>query len=530
MTPNSGKNRSLVVFEDVTLLQGDKRSFVHTNWLISRGQHWAIVGPTGSGKSTLAQALSRQIPLASGRILYFFDSPSEEKGRSYVNKGEILTVSPDSYRAFLLRHSNYYQARWQSFEGTQCATVKDILSAASIENRSPYQVDPPATSETVYAARRQQATRLLGIDHLLDREILHLSNGEGKKVLIARALMQSPVLLILDDPFASLDRHSRQSLQNALEALLKTETGPTLILISPRLDEIPQGITHLAIVENASLCRTVEYMDRKPVFQITNERCHPRKERDAESAFPAPLRCPSSDRVTGDIPLVSIRNAGIHYGNHSVLNSVTWTVNRGENWAIVGPNGAGKTALLSLVLGDNPQCYSNDIQILGKRPGRDKSLRDIRRELGFVSPDLQAHYPDCIPCEQVVLSGFSDSIGVQYDCSSAEVEYAAGWMHSLGISPLAQRPFGSVSVGQQRLVLLARAMVKDPCLLILDEPCQSLAEDSRRILLHILDRLCVGRPINIICVSHHEDEIPSEVTHVLHLSRGSIARIEKRVR
>jgi molybdate transport system ATP-binding protein len=225
--------------------------------------------------------------------------------------------------------------------------------------------------------------------------------------------------------------------------------------------------------------------------------------------------------------LISLANVNVRYGKTAVLCDVDWTVNAGENWAVLGPNGAGKTALLSLILGDNPQCYSNDVRVFGRKRGTGESVWDVKANIGYVSPDIQALYPPETPCLSVVLSGFFDSIGLHAECSAAQEGHARDWIRSLGLADLGLARFGDLSLGQQRLVLLARALVKDPPLLILDEPCQSLPPDSREVILGLLDRLCHHESVSLICVSHRQDEIPRGVSHVLHLADGEVKRVER---
>jgi molybdate transport system ATP-binding protein len=528
MSDSSGTRQRVVSLDDVTLLRGGSRVFEHTHWTVHKGEHWAIVGGTGSGKSTLARALAREIPVVAGRVSYFFAPVDGQTGRPYFERGDVINVSPDSYRAFVRRYATYYQARWQSFEGGMCPTVADLLSAESIENRSPYQLDPLRVDARTYDVRRRRAVSLLGIGHLLGRKVLHLSNGEGRKILLARALMQAPSLLILDDPMGGLDRESREAFQGFLETILADETGPTVILVSPRAEEIPADITHLAVVEHSALVRTLSreglQADGLPGLPAASR--HP-------AAFPASLpslpTCrPKTLRPADTSPLISIANASVKYGQTAVLRDVSWIVNEGENWAVLGPNGAGKTTLLSLILGDNPQVYSNDVRLFGRKRGTGESIWDVKARIGYVSPDMQALYPPETPCLSVVLSGFFDSIGLHTGCTAAQEHHARSWMRGLGLADLEGALFGDVSSGQQRLVLLARALVKDPPLLVLDEPCQSLPLDGREMILGLLDRLCERESLSLVCVSHHQDEIPRAVGHVLHLADGQVQRVERR--
>jgi molybdate transport system ATP-binding protein len=379
-----------------------------------------------------------------------------------------------------------------------CPTVADLLTGDSIENRSPYLLDPPRVDAHTYEVRRRRAVRLLGISHLLDRKVIHLSNGEGRKVLLARVLMQAPRLLILDDPFGGLDRASRKAFRECLETILGDENGPTVILASPRAEEIPSDITHLAVVENSALVRTLRWEDQGAADLLKPSAKGPRSNAPA-APFPPPMSPkPKAAHDPEDSPLISVKKATVKYGKTVVLRDVNWTVNEGEKWAVLGPNGAGKTALLSLILGDNPQSYSNEIAVFGKKRGAGVSVWDVKASIGYVSPDIQALYPPETSCLRVVLSGFFDSIGLHTPPSAAQEGHARNWMRCLGLAGLESVPFGELSLGQGRLLLLARALV------------------------------CQQEWLSLICVSHHQDEIPRAVGHVLHLAGGEVKRVERR--
>ena len=230
--------------------------------------------------------------------------------------------------------------------------------------------------------------------------------------------------------------------------------------------------------------------------------------------------------------LIEMKNTSVSYGEVDVLWDINWTMRQGENWAVLGPNGAGKTTLLSLILADNPQSYANEITLFGRRRGSGESIWDIKRNIGWVSPELQIYYHNESTCHNVVCSGFFDSVGLYQKCSPEQTNVAEHWMRSFGIEDLADRSLGTVSAGEQRLVLLARALVKNPILLILDEPCQGLDFSHRRRIIDLLDQLspsdhCLsgrgrGGCVNMIYVTHHFDEMPTAITHVLKLDLGRI--------
>ncbi len=516
-TPNEAP---LITLDNVTLRIDGKLLFEHTNWQIKSDQHWIIIGPNGSGKSTLANAIFRKVAIVGGRILYFFDRDGDNnyRARPFFNRGEIVRVSPEAHSSLMQQQGGYHQARWQSIEGEDSPTVSDLLTGKSIERISAYDVSPLKVSEAVYRGRRQKAVDLLGIEYLLGRKILHLSNGEARKVLIARALMQSPKLLILDDPFAGLDYAARDALQKAIEDLLTADT-PRILLVTSRPEEIPPGITHVLRVAGN---RVVDQGRKNKI--LPPETAGESFASPASVTSPPPLRFPVApqESVARHPILIDMKDTSVSYDGTYILHGINWTMRQGENWAVLGPNGAGKTTLLSLVLADNPQSYANEITLFGRRRGSGESIWDIKRKIGWVSPELQVYYHGQTTCHNVVCSGFFDSVGLYQTCSAKQAGVAKHWLSSLGISDLADRPLGTVSAGEQRLVFLARALVKNPALLILDEPCQGLDFSHRTRIIGLLDRLCLQTPVNLIYVTHHFDEMPKAITHVLKLAQGRI--------
>jgi molybdate transport system ATP-binding protein len=213
----------------------------------------------------------------------------------------------------------------------------------------------------------------------------------------------------------------------------------------------------------------------------------------------------------------------VSYNGVKVLDGIDWTVRRGENWALLGPNGSGKTTLLSLILGDNPQAYANSISLFGRRRGSGESIWEIKERIGWVASELHLYYPSTIPCIDVVCSGLFDSVGLYRRCSAEQIEKARIWMERLGISACADAMFGRVSEGEQRMVLLARALVKHPWLLILDEPCQGLDRDNRERVRQAIDTIGGHLDASVIYVTHRSDELPRIITHVMRLDKASIA-------
>jgi molybdate transport system ATP-binding protein len=512
-----------ITLDDVTLRVGDTPMFEGTNWALKSSQHWTIIGPNGSGKSLLADAICRRIPVVHGRIRFFFDGAGKD-ARTYLKPGEILRISAKSRQQLLQRYAGYHQARWQSLEGEDAPTVAELLSEKGIKQHLPHEAAPVWISEDTRRQRRANAVELLGISHLLDRKIIHVSNGEACKVLIARALMQAPKLLIFDDPFSGLDSASRDMMRNIIEQLLAAGNFQVLQITS-RGDEILEGMTHLLCVHDN--CVIVQG-PKKTILRtpFVGRFLAARKQTPASDhlQFPGNSENSAAEYTT----LVEMKDTSVTYNGTPVLRNINWKMKQGEHWAVVGHNGAGKTTLLSLILGDNPQVYANQVTLFDKKRGSGESIWDIKRNIGCVSPELQLYYDRNITCRQVVCSGFFDSVGLYRTCSREQEQLADRWLLALEIEKLAERPFRSLSAGEMRMVLLARALVKNPALLVLDEPCQGLDAEHRFHIIKLLDQLCRQTSVSIIFVTHHFKEMPKAVTHVLRLEQGHIAESGKR--
>jgi molybdate transport system ATP-binding protein len=369
--------------------------------------------------------------------------------------------------------------------------------------------------EETAISRREQAIDLLGIRHLLDRKVTHLSNGEGRKLLLVRALTQAPKLLILDDPFSGLDADSRKTLITSLTAILESRQQRLLLVVS-REEEIPEGITHVLgiaghqIVIQGTKADVCSSDFARSVFKSTPE---PEQEN---------LQLPVTDwsAMPAGMPLIEFKNTSVTYQGVAVLHDINWTMRQGEHWAIRGPNGAGKSTLLSLILADNPQVYANDVTIFGQQRGTGESIWEIKQQIGWVAPETHMYYSSQVDCRTVVCSGFFDAMGLYRNVTPEQSQTAACWMRVLGMDGLAEQPFHDVSLGEQRMTLLARALVKQPRLLILDEPCQGLDGYHRARIIRVLDALCEQTPVSLLYVTHHRDELPRSITHVLQLEKG----------
>ena len=478
-SPSKGDRATPVVFLDrITVRVRGRHILADTTWQILPGEQWAVVGPNGAGKSSLVKAAAGLAPVVTGTAY-----------RNGAVGGRIPTgyLSFERHRNLIAREEGMDHARHFSGRLDDVTTVSQWLGDAW------------------RGAAAFQGTAL-EIAHLGDRPIRHLSTGEMRKVLLFDVMCHAPRLLILDEPFDGLDPPSRKQLRHAIETLLRREQQ--VIVVTHRVTDLPRGITHVLEVRDGALYR------QGPIADIAMPCEAPFREAHNTSAALFPRRR-AIVPAAADTPLIDMRQVTVAFGEQAILENVNWRVMPGENWAVSGPNGAGKTTLLSLVTADNPQAYANDIRLFGRRRGSGESIWEIKSRMGHVSSAVQIGYRTAVTAQNVVVSGFFNSIGLFRQATIAQRQTAEEWMTHLGIRHLAARPFDQLSNGEQRMVLLTRAMVKDPEVLILDEPCQGLDPNNRLRVLDLVERIGSRTAATVIFVTHYPEEIMPCITHEL---------------
>ena len=379
-------------------------------------------------------------------------------------------------------------------------------------------------------AFQQHIYELFHLKDLLDKYIILLSSGELRKYKLAASLFTKPRVLIMENPFIGLDAPTRDQLKELLTMLAK-EQGLQIILVLAKTDEIPDFITHIVEV------REMVVLEKK-MWNVEcgmwNEECRRWNENSSaadhchqgnlipHSSFHIPQSTIHIPPSTFHIPqnIIHFNKVSIRYGERTILKDLDWTVNKGEHWSLSGDNGSGKSTLLSLVCADNPQSYACDISLFGHKRGSGESIWDIKKHIGYVSPEMHRSYKQNIPAIQIVASGLKDTIGLYVRPNDAEKEQCRKWLRVFGIGELAERKFMEMSSGEQRLVLLARAFVKEPDLLILDEPLHGLDDVNRRMVKDIVDRYCQNPAVTLIYVTHYQEELPRCIDHALFLKRN----------
>jgi molybdate transport system ATP-binding protein len=453
------------------------------SFTIAQGESLAIIGASGSGKTSLLKALAGQL-FGKGSIDF--------NGHPRI----ALITQQHQFKNLSNTSTFYYQQRFNSCDAQDAVTVEQALLSAGA---TPQDID------------RQLS--VLKMEHTRHSALIQLSNGEHKRLQLAKALLQKAEWLLLDSPYTGLDVAARKMLNELIDGLVVK--GVRILLVTSFTD-IPASISHVGLLVNGELKQVLH----RAVFEKQKEQFKPH----------TPLL--SFDTATIAAPVyqhedftVAIKMVGatVRYDNRKVLDNIHWEVKKGECWSVSGHNGSGKSTLLSLVNGDNPQAFANEIYLFDRKKGTGETIWEIKQKIGYVSPELHHYFEPGISCFQVVASGLFDTIGLFRNLGAAQQKIVDYWLDILQIKSFSKRLFKQLSNGEQRKVLLARALVKNPPLLILDEPCQGLDAETATQFIVLINTICVQLKKTLIYVSHYEAEIPSCVTHALKLEQGKIA-------
>ncbi len=456
------------------------------NLHIEKGEQIAIVGDNAAGKSRLVEVLTGHYPLLLNEVQFDF-SPSKS---SLVSDNLKYISFRDSYGE--QDGTYYYQQRWNQH---------DIAE------------DTPKVGQLL---KSNTFSQMFHLDELADKYIISLSSGELRKFQMAKALATNPRILILDNPFIGLDAQTRKDFRNLLETLTR-EANMLVILVLSKRDDIPNFITHVLPVEGLRLLPKMRLEEYRKQYAAISRPELSEKIKDWIADLPVRELKESDFYPHNGGEILRFRDVSIRYGERTILQPLNWTVHEGERWALSGPNGSGKSTLLSLVCADNPQAYACNIELFGHRRGTGESIWQIKKHIGYVSPEMHRAYLKDIPSIDVVASGLSDSVGLYVRPKPEQKQTCLDWMRVFGVDGVADKSFLQLSSGEQRLCLLARAFVKDPELLILDEPLHGLDDRNRSLVRQIIKQFCLRKHKTLVMVTHYQEELPDCITHSLHL-------------
>jgi molybdate transport system ATP-binding protein len=203
--------------------------------------------------------------------------------------------------------------------------------------------------------------------------------------------------------------------------------------------------------------------------------------------------------------LVKFKNVTVRYGEKHVLNNISWTIRPNEFWQLIGPNGSGKTTLLTMISGENHKGYGQDLELFGLKKGTGESIWDIKKHIGYFTPSIIATFKGYQSLEHMLISGLHDSIGLYVKPTETEMHLAKEWLKVLHLHEKRHTYFHQLSEGEKRLLMTARAMIKYPPLLILDEPTVGLDRANTQLFVALINKIAEESQTTIIYVSHRTE-------------------------
>lgn len=468
-------SKPLLQLRDVNLVYRALPALQGINWSICATQQWICIGPNGAGKTSLANILCSLASHYSGSL---------HKSHELETKG-VAYVCFEQAKALCDRDKKMDDSEFRADAndpGTSVATL--ILAGRPANELFRHWVDR------------------LGIGHILQRGIRFISTGEMRKTLLIKAILSEPGLLILDSPLDGLDLASQQEMRTVIDDLLQSPLS--VLLLGRQLEDVPDTATHILVLDQGHIAASGDkatVLADPAVFNLMNPPL------PALGDLPPPA--PRDYAIPKDQPLLELHKVCVSYGATEVLREVNWTFDHTQHCCVSGPNGCGKTTLLSLVTGDNHKAYGQNITLFGQRRGSGESVWDIKQKYGQLDNQLHLNFVRGMRVLEVVVSGFFDTIGLYDDWGDMQKHTAEQWLAALGMADLATTSFDALSFGLQRMVLLARAMVKSPMILILDEPALGLDGHHRKLILRAIDHVAANSDTRIIYVSHSVGDMPS---------------------
>ena len=505
-------------------LRGTKIPLI--DWTMFPGEAWLVIGPNGGGKADFLSSIAGEKQII----------PNDSTG-IYETKfvGSVETVSLERAAALIQEERDLDESEYMDKidEGrTGRRFICEVLGGPDSKHRNlPL---PPI-------ARRLETlpeVKLCGIEKILDRGLKFMSTGEIRRTLLCRALVSGKKLLILSDPFAGLDARSRTILLDFFKTIVgkqrnSSDSGPrtTIILGMERYHEIPETITNVLEFSEGKISFCGTKSDYEKVIS-ERESARAKFREDERNEFVSELKSIRNEAAAHNQEesaepsesLVKMRDVNVGWENHRVLVNLNWEIKKGEHWLIRGPNGSGKTTLLELITGDNHQVFCNDVWLFGRKRGTGETIWDIKKNLGIVSYRWHVEYRMVggTDLESVIISGFKDSIGLYEQKTDLETATARRWLRLGGFEGRGHESFGSLSYGEQRAVLILRAAVKAPKILILDEPCHGLDESYRQKILDLIETIAETGTTTLLHVTHDPSEVLPCEKHILELQPDKI--------
>ncbi len=474
--------QAFVSIQNLNLKYPKKVVLQDLNWVINRGENWLLSGISGSGKTSLAKIIIGK-QNAIGDVKINFDENSNLPAKTLFVESWYQFKNLEGAANF------YYQQRYTSQQAKEIITVGAELAIYGKENG--LEID-----------QLNPILEAFGFSTFSNSQLIELSSGEHKKLQLVKALWLKPQLLIIDQPYTGLDFASRKNLNRQLDKI--ASEGVQLILIGNDTD-LPKAIHRFAEIKERKLVinaiQTLISTTKKQVREIPD--------------FLKETPLYSSQQIAKMV------DVNISYGEKKVLKNIKWEIKAGEKWLLQGHNGSGKSTLLSLINGDHPQSYANELYLFGNRRGSGESIWDIKQHIGLISPEFHWYFDASATVWESIASGFYDTVGLFQHIPHTKSEHVDELVAYFGLTESKNEQLSTLPLGKQRLALLARTIIKNPELLILDEPCQGLDQQQTNYFNQLIDELC-SNGMTLIYVGHFESQLPTCLTNRLVLSEGKV--------
>ena len=468
----------LIVAEKISIQRFGKIIFENTSFLLKKGEHLFISGNNGSGKTSLLKGISKSYPIAKGYLKFPHFEQLKLKNPN-LNFNTYLVFVDFNLHHYLPNYlEKFYQQRYHACETDVFPTVMEFLS-----NEKNIFIEKPIANKA-FENKIDQYLTLFKLDSLKNEPVIELSNGESKKLLIIKALLKAPEILILDNPYIGLDTAAVKILDEVLNTLHLM--GKTLIMSNADNVYPPIFNTFWNIKDHHLIPEKLTIKESNP-NKSTNKNLETQEFENAEI-------------------LVKMVNAQIIYGEKLIFKQINWTIKAGQKWLLKGENGSGKSSLLGLLFADHPQAYRNEIYLFGKKRGSGESIWDIKKNIGYLSPELYLHFLKPYTCLEIVASGINEYKAIDRNYLPDEIESVMNLLNIFNFKKMANQSFLSISFGEQRLLLLLRALIKKPKLLILDEPFQGIDLQNQQLAMDLCHNYFQSnKSASLILITHQNE-------------------------
>ncbi|KIA85648.1 ATP-binding cassette domain-containing protein [Flavobacterium sp. AED] len=342
-----------------------------------------------------------------------------------------------------------------------------------------------------------------------NRKLRTFSSGEQKKEFLRYCINQNPDYIIFDNPFDHLDQSSRVTLLDSLEKL--SASVRIIQLVNRTADLLPFIQNKAQIIDNSFVLNNINTTEAD-------------QKKAATTLIPKPLE--SFDYK--ESVLIKMNGVSVSYDERKIVDTISWTIKQGEFWQLIGPNGSGKSTLLSMITGDNPKGYGQELYLFGRKKGSGESIWEIKKQIGIFSTAMTNLFKKNHSLEQMILSGFFDSIGLYTEPTTLQKQIVAQWLEVIQMSHLKKKTFHQLSIGQQRVAMIVRAVLKHPPLVILDEPVEGLDDENVALVIQLINVLMQETKMTIIYVSHRIEPMlaPTSIFELIPTATGSIGKIK----